>query len=115
MITSHATSDVAFSAGRNSIFAFLQKPFRPQNLGKVVREAHAAATLRRSKVAVETPTEGVAEVLPAAGQRGVERGAGRGDLGFQFLALAGEGGGQRGLDFVGQFANDRFLIFRKRS
>ena len=65
MITAHATSDVAFSAGRNSIFAFLQKPFRPQNLGKVVREAHAAATLRRSKVAVETPTEGVAEVLPA--------------------------------------------------
>ena len=64
MITAHATSDVAFSAGRNSIFAFLQKPFRPQNLGKVVREAHAAAALRRSKAAAETPTAVAADVLP---------------------------------------------------
>jgi len=65
MITAHATSDVAFNAGRNSIFAFLQKPFRPQNLGKVVREAHAAVAARRGKVAVSLPAPAVEEALPA--------------------------------------------------
>lgn len=65
MITAHATSEVAFSAGRNSVFAFLQKPFRPQNLGKVVREAHAAAVTRRAKVASAVPAPVVEEALPA--------------------------------------------------
>ena len=67
MITAHATSEVAFSAGRNSIFAFLQKPFRPQNLGKVVREAHATACDRRAKAHTGAPAEepnGPAEPLP---------------------------------------------------
>ncbi len=65
MITAHATSEVAFSAGRNNIYAFLQKPFRPQNLGKVVREAHAAVAARRGKVSAPAPVVAVEEVLPA--------------------------------------------------
>ena len=65
MITAHATSEVAFNAGRSSIFAFLQKPFRPQNLGKVVREAHAAVAVRRGKVAVPAPAPAVDDLLPA--------------------------------------------------
>ena len=47
MITAYATNEVAFNAGRTNIFAFLQKPFRPQNLGQLVREAHVSATARR--------------------------------------------------------------------
>ena len=47
MITGHGTSEVAVSAGRNSIFAFLQKPFRPRNFSEIVREAHAVAAARR--------------------------------------------------------------------
>ncbi len=51
LITAYTSAAVADVVDRQQIFAFLQKPFRPQALLKLVRLAHEATLARRSQTA----------------------------------------------------------------
>ena len=55
----------------------------------------------------------MANVVPSPRQCRVDRGARRGDLGFQLLPLRRDRRSQRLLDFVGEFADARLLLFRE--